>query len=122
MESGFEGIVAELRRVIREQDHQYLEEHPELAQLFADYLAALAETQPADLGAFTEAYFSTLSTAVDQEGQLPLMIIGPSGCGKVGRCLRRVLSTRNFDDSTRASSNFPSRTPRDHLAKERRTA
>lgn len=83
MESSLEAIAAELRRVIKEQDHQYIEAHPELEQLFANYLTAFAETRPQDLDTFTEAYFSTLSPSADLEEQLPLMIIGPSGCGKV---------------------------------------
>ena len=78
-----EGITAELRRVIKEQDHKYVEEHPELADLFANYLTALSETKPEDLEAFTEAYFSTLNQTIDQSDLVPLMIVGPSGCGKV---------------------------------------
>lgn len=83
MESGLEGILKEVKRAIREEDQDYIQNHPEISILIGDFLNAMAETKPNNISEFTQAYFSSFSKVRDISKLKPLMIIGPSGSGKV---------------------------------------
>ena len=76
------GLFHHLEQAVGQKDADYIHNHPELAKLFSDFFTSMAEFKPQDYTKYTADYFSVFRQLKGKEELLPLLIIGPSGCGK----------------------------------------
>ncbi len=83
MQLGARSLLDTIQSAVRPEDEAYISQHPELSKLLSQYLVAMAETKPQELNKFTQDYFSILMKQRDKRELTPLLIVGPSGCGKV---------------------------------------
>lgn len=70
----------ERKNELKRQHTTYLEEHPEVSRVLADFMCAALLEKPDDVFAFAEQHFSSFEGRV--EGHRPLVVSGPSGVGK----------------------------------------
>lgn len=83
MESKSQPLLDQIKSILAGCDQDYLKDHAEIGRILGDYLSALELTRPKDIGKFTMDYFSILRSKKDGLVLKPLMIVGPSGSGKV---------------------------------------
>jgi guanylate kinase len=65
---------------LKRQHQKYMEKHPEITRILADFMCAALLEKPDDPFIFAEQHFSTFEGK--QEGHRPVVISGPSGVGK----------------------------------------
>lgn len=82
-ETNFESVLSAISSTIKEGDQEYIKTHPELAQMVSDYMISMVESKPDNVKLWTHDYFSIFRQRKDTRDLTPLLIVGPSGCGKV---------------------------------------
>ena len=102
-------FVQAIAKLLSSADQEYLLKQTSIPKLLNEYLIALAETRQEDIDTFTAAFFSTLR--VDKSGMTttPLVIMGPSGCGK--ETLHKRLR-RQYPHHFAFSVSYTTRAPR----------
>ena len=84
----------DIKQNIMEDHNKYIQDHPEIRQLLNDYMSGLLLHKPDDVFKFTKDYFSFFNKK-GKEDQVkesefsdikPLILVGPSGVGKVSLC------------------------------------
>ena len=81
----------DIKKNIMEDHNTYIQSHPELRQLLNDYMSSLLLHKPDDVFKFTKDYFSFFNKkgkdGAEEQPAIndikPLIIVGPSGVGKV---------------------------------------
>lgn len=94
---------------MKEENKQYLLEHPELTGLLDDFVAAVIREKPTDIIKFGYSYFDTMRVIDSGSGPQPLVIAGPSGVGK-GTMIKRLMET--YPDAFGFSVSHTTRAPR----------
>lgn len=79
--------------------NNYVKEHPEIKQLLSDYMSSLLMEKPNNVINFTKEYFSYYNKSNNKINNMdnlikPLIISGPSGCGK-GTIIKYLLEKYN---------------------------
>ena len=96
------------RKLELKREHQaYMEKHPEVTRILADFMCASLLEKPDDVFAFAEQHFSTFEGK--QEGHRPVVISGPSGVGK-GTLISRLV--KDYPDAFGFSISHTTRQPR----------
>jgi guanylate kinase len=76
----------ERKTELKKQHAQYLEEHPEIKNIFSDFRSATLVEKPDDVFAFAKQHFvSSLPTKLKKDptkGYRPIVFAGPAGVGK----------------------------------------
>ena len=83
MENQSQTLLDQIQSLLAAADQAYLKDHSEIGKVLGDYLAALQITKPESLKKFTMDYFSIMRMRKSGLQLRPLMIVGPSGVGKV---------------------------------------
>lgn len=102
-------FVQTIQKLLSSADQEYLSKHTSIPKLLNEYLISLAETRPADVDAFTKAFFASFKVEKSSLVTTPLVIIGPSGCGK--ETLHKRLR-RQYPHHFAFSVSYTTRSPR----------
>ena len=74
----------DIKQSIQQDYSQYIGSHPEIRQLLNDFMSSLLLHKPENVYKFTKDYFAFFNKEGNTKaGPLPLVIMGPSGVGKV---------------------------------------
>jgi len=92
---------------LKRQHQTYMEKHPEITRLLADFMCASLLEKPDDPFAFAEQHFSTFEGK--QDGHRPVVISGPSGVGK-GSLIARLV--QDYPNAFGFSISHTTRKPR----------
>lgn len=92
---------------LKRQHQKYMEKHPEITRILADFMCAALLEKPEDAFGFAEQHFSTFEGK--QEGHRPVVISGPSGVGK-GTLIARLV--KDYPDAFGFSISHTTRQPR----------
>ena len=97
----------ERKMELKKQHQAYMEKHPEITRILADFMCSALLEKPDDVFAFAEQHFSTFEGK--QEGHRPIVISGPSGVGK-GTLISRLV--KDYPDAFGFSISHTTRAPR----------
>ena len=79
-------IIATISESLKSLDMSYLNENQsEISEIATVFLNSLFEAKPKNVEHFTAVHFSTDDHKIDPRECLPLIVVGPSGSGKVWR-------------------------------------
>ena len=92
---------------LKRQHQKYMEKHPEITRILADFMCAALLEKPDDPFVFAEQHFSTFEGK--QEGYRPVVISGPSGVGK-GTLISKLV--KDYPDAFGFSISHTTRQPR----------
>jgi guanylate kinase len=92
---------------LKRQHNGYMEKHPEITRILADFMCAALLEKPDDVFSFAEAHFSAFEGK--QEGHRPIVVCGPSGVGK-GTLISRLV--KDYPDAFGFSISHTTRAPR----------
>ena len=92
---------------LKRQHQQYMEKHPEITRILADFMCAALLEKPEDPFVFAEQHFTTFEGK--QEGHRPIVISGPSGVGK-GTLISKLV--KDYPDAFGFSISHTTRKPR----------
>lgn len=92
---------------LKRQHNAYMEKHPEITRVLADFMCAALLEKPDDVFAFAESHFTSFEGK--EEGHRPIVICGPSGVGK-GTLISRLV--KDYPDAFGFSISHTTRAPR----------
>lgn len=98
-----------IKKDIKKEHIDYLEQHPELNDILSDFVSQLILDKPEDVYQYTGEYFKKYSKERVRVENKPLIITAPSGCGK-GTLIRRLMS--DFPQYFELSVSYTTRHPR----------
>lgn len=83
MDPELKNFYIDIKNTIKDENTSYINMHPEIRQLLNDYMSSLLLHKPEDVFSFTKEFFSFFNKNVEDKLILPLLVVGPSGVGKV---------------------------------------
>jgi guanylate kinase len=78
-----QNFFTDLKQGIRKDYAKYFQAHPEIRQVLNDFLSTLLLHKPDNTYNFAKDYFKFYNQHKEAESLKPLIIVGPSGSGKV---------------------------------------
>ena len=73
----------DIKNGIRKDYGKYFQNHPEIRQILNDFVSTLLLHKPDNTYDFARDYFKFYNQHEEAKSLKPLIIVGPSGCGKV---------------------------------------
>ena len=81
--SPVQAVIDNITSRLTPADLAYLDKHADTQDIILPLLKEMLENKPKNTEQFAARYFSTHDHKIDPKDCLPLLIVGPSGCGKV---------------------------------------
>ena len=72
-----------VKETIKKEHVEYLAKHSDIRELLNDFLSSLLLEKPDDVYKYAQEYFSFFNKQKEIVADKPLIIVGPSGVGKV---------------------------------------
>ena len=72
-----------IKEEIKKEHVEYLQKHPEITEIMNDFVSSLLLEKPENIYVYAKDYFTFFNTDKKIHRLSPLIISGPSGCGKV---------------------------------------
>ena len=99
-----------IKNNLNAEHKDYLLDHPEIKQLMSDFLTKLLLHKPNNIYNFANDYFKYFEKSSMQNKVRPLLICGPSGCGK-GTLMKRLM--KDYPHYFKLSVSYTTRHPRE---------